>query len=366
MIYYAVAMTISLLLANSFSTAYGLPGGQRVSVFRSAGATFLVLLPLTFVAVMRWDVGADSLYQESYWEAFQGAKEGVNNWEFEIGFYWFLRLLALLGSNYYWFLFSHGVLFAALISIAFAKGSVWPVWSVLVYFLLYFYFDSYSSLRQSLAEAMSLIAWAEMLYSRPSGKRDLRILLIFGVASMFHMTALMNIPLYIVCKIRFSRGTLLKMATLAVILTPVFQTVLPILMRLLSPDQYEPIGFARINAAMSFVVFALCWYFYDEISALDENAYTFANLSLYVFIIFMNSNVLLLPFRIFDMAKISYVFIIPILLRGIRRQDVRVYMQYFLLAVTGAWFANVFFSETDFARDYQWVLEDWHYYTNLP
>lgn len=366
MVYYAVALTMSLLLANSFSTAYGLPGGQRVSVFRSFWSAFLVLLPLTFLAVMRWDVGSDTAYQSSYWRALQAAKEGENILEFELGFYWFLRILALLGSKYYWCLFTHGILFAVLISIAMTRGSMWPIWSVLIYFLMYFYFDSYSSLRQSLAEAMCLIAWAEMLYSPPSGKRDLRILLLFGAGAMFHMTALMNIPLYLICKIRFSRGTLLKITVLALLLTPVFQTVLPILMRLLSPDRYAPVGFARINAAMSFLLFMLCWYFYDDISALDENAYMFANLSLCIFVLFMNSNVLFLPYRIFDMAKINYVFIVPVLLRSIPQKNVRVYMQYLVLAVFGVWFFNAFFVQDNLFSNYQWVLEDWGYYTNLP
>lgn len=366
MIYYAVALTVTFLLCYFQTTAYPLPGGAEFKSFRSFWTAFLVLLPLTFLLVFRWDVGYDSLYQSSYWIAYQNAAEGVNSREFELGFYWFFWLFAKLKVPYFWLLFTHGLLFMTAVCYAISKGSVWTRWSITVFFLLYVYFDAFSSLRQSWAEALSMIVWANMCYYPASKKRDLQNILLFLLASLFHATALINIPMYLISRIRFSRNGLLKFAILAVLLTPLLQVIIGFGMQLITGGRYSFAGFALINAVLTGVMFALCWYFYDDICALDDNAYLFVNLSLCIFVLLLNSGALMLPFRVFDMIKVGYVFIIPLLLRGIRQARVRFAVGCFVLAAFGAWFFNNYFLQSNPYDVYQWAFSDWNNIIHLP
>lgn len=365
MLYYAVALTITLIFCYCNTTVYPMPDGAQARSFRNTRITFVVLLPLAFLALFRWDVGVDSLYEGTYWVAYQNAAKGVNSRDFELGFYWFMRLFSGLGIPYFWFLFAHGLLFMIGCSCAISRGSVWSKWSILIFFLLAVYFDSYSSLRQSLAESVCLIAWARMGYDAPSQKKDLHILLLFLAAGLLHSTAWMNIPIYLVCKIRFSRSGLLKFSILSALLTPFLQVVLRTAMRLLAPDHYTFVGVARINALMTFILFVICWYFYDGICALDENAYMYINLALCIAVLILNSGAMYLPYRVFDMLKVGYVFIIPYLLRGITNGRIRLYVEAAMLLIFGAWFAN-FFTQNGYVADYQMAFRNWSQIVNLP
>ena len=366
MMYYLAAMTATIILCLYHTTTYPLANGAEAKCFPGAGTAFLVLLPLTVLAAFRWNVGVDSLYGGSYWQAYHAAADGLNSRGFELGFYWLMRLFAGAEVPFYWFLFALSILFMVCVSIALSQGSVWSTWSVLLFFLLFVYFDCYSSLRQSLAEAVCLIAWAKMGYDTPSRKKDIHILLLFFAAGFFHSIAWMNLPVYLICRIRFSRSGMLKFLLTALLLSPVLQIVLRFAMELLASGQYSYRGVARINAVMTGVLAIICWYFYDEISQLDENAYMYVNQAVCIFVLILNSGAMFLPFRVFDMLKIGYIFIIPYLLRGIPGSRIRMYVGMGLICIFGAWFWNQFFLQNSFAASYQTVFENWHTIIRLP
>lgn len=366
MSYYLPAMIITMVLCYCNTVSVPLAGGAEAKCFPNWKKTFLVLLPLTFLAVFRWNVGVDSLYEGSYWGAYQSAKAGINTRDFEWGFFLLMQLFSGFGAPFFWFLFFLALVFMWCVSVAISKGSVFTKWSILVFFLLSVYFDCYSSLRQSLAEAISMIAWAKMGYDEPGKRKNITILLLFFGAGFFHSIAWMNIPVYLICSIRLSRGTLLKFIVAAIIFSPVLQILLRFAMELLASEQYDYAGVARINAIMAGLFAVLCWYFYDDICALDENAYMYVNQAVCIFILILNSGAMFLPFRVFDMLKIGYVFIIPYLLRGIRNGRARMFFEFCIMLVLGAWFINQFFLQDFFASDYQTAFQDWGNIIHLP
>lgn len=363
--YYLLAMLMTLFMCRYFTTPVPLPDGGESWRFPNWKKAFLAMLPLTFVAVFRWDVGVDSLYGGSYWEAYQNAALGINNRGFEWGFFTLLRLFSTLKVPFYWFLFAHGMIFMLSCSYAMAKGSVWSIWSVLCFFLLYFYFDCFSSLRQSLAEGICLIAWAKM-GSDPHKQKNFRVLLLFAVAGLFHTTAWINIPVYFLCCIRLSRNGVMKFLVLAVLLTPLIQVILRFAMELFGADIYEYKGIARINTIVAGVIVLACWFFYDGICSLSKSAHMYVNQAICIFIVMLNSGALYLPFRVFDMLKIGYVFIVPYMLRGIKNGRLRMFGQMCTLIMFAAWFYNSITQENNFAATYQTVFQDWNYITHLP
>lgn len=366
MTYYAVAMALTLVLSYCATTVYAMPNGGQLRGVKNGWIAFLVFLPLTFLLVFRWDVGVDSLYQGSYWGAYHASVLGENPESFEWGFFMLMRLFAELEVPFFWFLFALGLAFMGITAFAISRGTYWIRWSVLVFFLLAVYFDGFSSLRQSLAEAVCLVGWAGMAYEPPSRKKHARIILIFLAAALLHSIALMNIPVYLLCCVRFSRGTLLKVLVAAVILSPVLSAALRFCMTLIAGDEYTYMGVARINALMAGVLAVVCWYFYDEISALDENSYMFVNQAVGIFVLIMNSGAMYLPFRVFDMLKIGYIFIVPCLLRSIRSNKTRLFTGGVVLATFGAWFINYFFLQDSFAANYQWAFTNWSNIIRLP
>lgn len=358
MIYYAVAMTVTLLLSHFNTTVYPLSETASARAFRNGRVAFLVLLPLTLIAILRWNVGVDTLYGYTYWDSYQKSADWNNIRDFEGGFFLLSGILANLGVSYWGYLAIMSLIFMSCVSYSIAKGSVWTTWSILVFFFLYIYFDSFNSLRQTVAEGISMIAWAKMGHQKPSQKKDLQILGLFLLATTFHTIALLNIPIYLICKIKFNRNNLIRFAGLAVLATPVLQVALSSIMQLVAGDEYSFVGFALINAVMTGVLFLMCWYFYDNICALGPYTYSYANLSLCIFILILNSGALYLPYRVFDMLKIGYIFIVPYILKGLTKPGVRICMKIILLIIMSAWFFNAFFLQDSAYVPYQTIFID--------
>lgn len=368
MIYYATAFALTLLLCKLLTVPQAAAGGVKVNTFPKVRTVLTAMLPLIFLALFRWNVGADSVYGSSYWEAFHLSAEGLNPREFAPGFFWFMRFFAELEIPFFWFLFFHGVLFFLASAYAIQKGSVWGIWSVALFFLLTVYFDSYSSLRQSLAEAVCLIGWAKMGTDRNGWKKDLSILTIFLVSGLFHSTGFMNIPVHFLCKLRFKRRIdVLLFAIIALAATPILQRVIPIVMNSLSNNEsYTTLGLARINIGVSGLFFVLAWLFYDEISARNPNGYMFVNQSLYIFILILNSGAMYLPYRVYDMLRIGYIFIIPYVIRSISDSRNRFLVQLVYILVCVVTFVNFTIQPNNPYMNYQSVFSDWWNIIHLP
>ena len=369
MIYYATAFALTLLLCKWQITPEITDYGDRVNTLKHKRNTFLALMPLILLALFRWNVGADSVYGASYSTAYQAAAEGINKFEFEIGFYWFMRLFAGLKIPFFWFLFAHGLFFFIVVSYAIRRGSANATWSIAVLFLLTIYFDSYSSLRQSLAEAIGLVGWALMGSEKKGIKKDAAILTLFTISMLFHSTGLLNIPIYLLCKLRFKRRVdVLIFAFIALAMTPVLQRVLPVIMNALSNNEnYTTIGLARINLVVTGLFFLITWLFYDQIVEANPNGYMYVNQALFIFILIVNSGAMYLPYRVYDMLKIGYVFIIPQVVCSMGSNSNRLIVQAVYMVVCIALFVNFATQPNNsIYMNYQTALSDWWHITLLP
>ena len=368
MVYYAIAIALTMLLCKWQATPHITNRGVSVDAFLRIKPVVIAILPLILLALFRWNVGADSVYGQSYTIAYHAAANGMNQSNFEEGFYWFMRLFAELEIPFFWFLFAHGIVFFAFVSYAIHRGSVWGTWSVVLFFLLTVYFDSYSSLRQSLAEAICLVGWALMGSEKNSLKKDITILALFLASTLFHSTGWLNIPIYLLCKLRFRRRVdVLIFALIAVAMTPLLQRIIPVVMNALSSnDNYTTLGLARINIAVTSLFFFITWLFYDEIDRASANGYMYVNQALYIFILILNSGAMYLPYRVYDMLKIGYIFIIPQVLRNIADGRNRFLVQIGFAGVCLATFANFITQPGNPYINYQSAFSDFWTIINLP
>lgn len=363
MVYYISAIVITMILCMQWNKQ------EEILTFRKADKVYniiIVLLPLALLALFRWDLGVDSLYGNSYWQAYTIAKQGVNQKEFEIAFYWFMRLMAIFDAPYFWLLFVHEIIFFVCIGYALYRGGNSLTWSMLVFFLLTIYFDSYSSLRQSLAEAISLIAWAKMGTDKAGRKKDLSIIAIFIVATLFHTTSLINIPIYFLCKIRHKSipGLLLTVGG-AFAAIPIVRIMLPYFMEQLALE-YGVRGLSYISVFISMGIFLCAALFYHSIISKSDNGYMYINQSLWIFIMMLNSDVMYLPFRVFDMLKIGYIFIVPRIVGSISDNLWRYIVKWLMMALLVVYYIEFLSVPGNPLVEYQSVFSDWNTFSNLP
>ncbi len=366
MMNYSMAVALSLILCMKFSTTYPMLDCANARRFKNFRIAFIVLLPLTFVAAFRWDVGVDSLYYGSYWKAYRAAADGDNYENFEFLFFWFMRIFSTLKVPYFWFLFTHCMIFMSCVCYSIYKGSIWTAWSIVTFFLLFIYFDCFSSLRQSLAEGFCMIAWAKMGADERSLKKDVQIILLILFASLFHSIALINLPIYFICKIRMPRNNYVLFLIIAVLATPFLQVAIRSIMRLIAGDQYEFVGLALINTVTSGFVCILCWVFYEPIMKLGKNAHVYLNFAACIFILILNSGAMFLPYRVYDMLKIGYVFIVPYILRSLNNRWNKLFVPSLVALVFGILFLNAFVLQNSYAIYYRSVFINFNTLTRLP
>lgn len=367
MVYYAIAIALTMILSARLATTQHSAYGIKLHTFPRVKTVWFVLLPLIFLALFRWNVGADSVYKSSYWISYHNSVDGINDRNFEPAFYWFMKVLAEFEVPYFWFLFAHGLFFFSCICYAIHRGTVSANWSIAVFFALTVYFDSYSSLRQSLAEAISLIGWALMGCEKAGKRQDFKILFLFFISGFFHKMGWLNIPVYLICKLRFQDNkNILIFALIAVACTPLLQKILPVVMEVFS-DGYQTMGVARINLVVTFVMFLFSWLYADEICQASPNGYMYINQALCIFILILNSGALYLPFRVYDMLKIGYIFIIPRIVTNITDHRYRFLVKLFIGVMLIALFMNYATHEANtYYMEYETIFPDFWRIIKLP
>lgn len=364
---YYIALGMMLVLSwfttqNKTDYALGVITSQTKS-FRHA---FLLLLPLTFLIAFRWNVGVDSFYGNSYTLAYHEAAKGINTRDFELGFYWLARIFASTGVPFFWFLFVQAIFFMFCVTYGINKGSVAPVISVLVFFFLQVYFDAYSALRQAIAEGLAIVAFAKLGSEEESKKRDIVCLVLIALAALFHLISILYFIVYLFCRVHFDKKTYISIAVVATIAYPITQIVLRYAMQLVTGGRYQYSGFASSYAILTGVVLVVCIINYDVIIGMNPRSYFYLNAALIGFILMLNSNALMLPFRVFDAIKVGYLFIIPYAFKSCRKPIDKLVYQLLIVVLLGLWFYSSFYMKDNVMADYNSVFPVWSTATKLP
>lgn len=342
--------------------------------FRSFVRVILAMSPLLFVLCFRWNVGVDSAYGGSYSVLYQYAAQGMNPGKLEIGYYILSKLFAANRVPWFWFLFTLGLLSILGFAYGLFKSEVNPVLFILTFFFLNAFFDCFSSLRQSLAEGICVanLGWwisrKESDDKKEELKAELVYLLVFCLASLFHRIALIFVLFHIVSRKKFSTKNCVIACISGLLLSPVVRIVSSFMIKIFTGGKYErnASGFGSSYVIIALVVFCFALYQGTAMQEISHKAYYLTNYAMYTFILMVNSEALVLPFRFFDMLKISFLFTIPIVVKSGKTQLRRIAYFCIFAVVIGLWFWNSIYNNNSVFRQYQTAFYNWDYIIKLP
>ncbi len=366
---YLTALLFSTLLAVFFSRKYTVITSRNlytVSRIREFGTAFLAMLPLTLVAAFRWNVGVDSLFGGSYYSAYHQAAMGLNPRGFEIGYFLFSAIFSVLKFPYFWYLFIQTTVYMICTSYSISKISVSPALSIITFVLMQPYFDSFSALRQALAQAICLVALAYWMSSKAPDndrKRDGIYLICILIASLFHTISLLYILLFFVCKPSYGQKPLLVISLILVAATPILGPAFNFVANLFSRNNYDTVGFASSYTLISLMIFGLCLWRYYDIVSIDRRAVFLINHALVTFILMLNSSSLVLPYRIYDALKICYIFTIPYVVKSFRSKHQSLIVAIVLVAIMAVFYLNSMYGNDSVFRNYQSIFDYWSKYS---
>ena len=188
---YIVAFSLALLLCGL--SLYDCKGRfwrnkPSLPLFCASAAVLVAVLGL------REGVGTD--FYDVYVAGFNSIAAGESS-RFEIGFYFLNWVVAALGGGYQIMFFIAALLTVSLVYVAIYRQSSKPLLSVLLFMIGGLFFFATNGIRQALAIAILLNAIAYIKAGKP-----IHYLAFALVASSFHLSALIFLPLYLFGKWR--------------------------------------------------------------------------------------------------------------------------------------------------------------------
>ena len=343
----------------------------KLYCYKSFLSAFVALLPLTLVVCFRWNVGIDSAYGGSYSIAYHLAAQGDNTWGFEIGYFIITRLFAIAHTPWFWFLFSLSFSYMLCVSYGIYKASVSPVLSILVFVFLMTYFDSFSALRQSIAQGICIadMGWwldREHEDERKKIKDEIIFLLIIVLASFFHRVSLLYFVMHFICRRSYNQISVIRAGVIGLLLSPIMRIAAAEILRRITGGRYVSEGFASSYTIIALVVFILAVIEQDSMVNVNSQAEYLTNHAMCSMILMMNSSALVLPYRFFDMLKITYIFTIPLIIKSASGK-VKRWLYFLIISIMiGAWFWNAMYGQENILLQYRTALSDWEMITKLP
>lgn len=296
-------------------------GENRVikSIFIFAVFTIMVLLP----GLRDSSVGTDTNSYAYYFELNRIPITDMLNWDAltEEPGYFLITIIARFVSDQYWALLVVIAIVAVLCHmISIYKFSLNPVFSLFVFITLGYYTFFFNGARQGIACAIYTLSFGALLKGN-FWKYAIWVL----IASLFHKTAIIALPLYFLFRMKFSLKLLLMMAGIAILGVLAFDSILQLGIYIsVRYAIYEKLHATGAQLLTIFYV-ALCLFFLifrSFVSSEDRNSYdTFLNMFMlgslvYVIIMFSEGYVELTRIAVY--FHIASIFLWPIIFRNIR------------------------------------------------
>lgn len=285
---------------------------------------WIIFAVLTFFAGFRWDVGID-------WPTYMGLFDGglyemaLKRLERIEPASLFIKGLLLLGGytdgGYYLWVMAFITIFLYFYSIY--KYSNNKLFSASLFVLLGIYFSLMNGVRQHAAVAITVFAW-QFLFE----KKIVRYMLTILIASLFHTSALIMLPVYFVCNIRFNKKLLIIMAIIAVPLSFVMTPLIANFMGLFEQyEVYQDSPFVEATNARSILrvlyplsLFTIIMALYNKLIA-DRKIHILTNLALISIFCTLFFPGVSLMVRTGYYVNIALIFVIPIVCKTLNRRS---------------------------------------------
>lgn len=165
-------------------------GNKNKQLFFSPNI-LLLLFVFSLISGIRYDVGVDFLSYLDWYNWLKYDTQIVND-ELEIGFYWVMKLFAKFNAHYAWPFGIFAFIQIFFIYIAFKKEKYIYPFLPFVIITNGAYFTMMNEIRQS-------IAWAIFIFAIQFNTKDkiLQYMLLTFIASCFHQSAFVFIPLFL-------------------------------------------------------------------------------------------------------------------------------------------------------------------------
>ncbi len=281
---------------------------------------FILFVMLFIVSAIR-RVGTD---YNTYFNIYNNINNRVYDPDgIEIGYFYLNRLTKHLFGGEYTIFIVTSLIIIVLVYITIKKFSVDPLLSTILFMCMGLYLTSFNIIRQSIAIALILYSYK---YCDTKTKWIVPIL----IASLFHKTALLVIPIYIICKIDLNKKHYFIIISIGILSFLFYEKTVVYLTNLMDSFQgYQDSVFVNeganpIRTLISISILAFCSIGYNEI-AKDKKMKIAFNMIIFgtIFSFFMLKGKIFA--RIVGYFDVFQILLIPYVLKNMNKYKMKKY-----------------------------------------
>lgn len=196
---------------------------QYLSLIKLNRLTYVVLsfLPLFIISAIRSpSVGNDAYnYTQLFHQYSNISWSEVFSQDIEPSFVAFCKLISYISNDGQWFLIASSFLICILVAKFVFNNSNDIVFSAFLFVSYYFYFYSFSAIRQYIALGLAINAF---YYFKE--KKIVKTIIFYTLALSFHYTALIYLPVFILSKLKCSKRNITVIALLCISIIVFFRS----------------------------------------------------------------------------------------------------------------------------------------------
>ncbi len=326
---YLIGLSLTILFLAAIEVPHNLDmfekpiciEGKIFYIRKSFVFAIMAFIPMWYLMAFRGiTVGTDTIgtYYRYYKYSLQGYP--ISAFGSEFAYYAINRITMLFASSYHAVIIVVSSISWILFYSYICKNSASPSFSILVFFLTFFYFRQYNGVRQMLAEAIILHGF-RYIYER----KFLKYCGVIAIAFCFHNTAIVLLPIYFLYRIKLTP----RMTGRIIVITKAITSLMVkyILPRMLVGTKYYRMiydqrayigGYWISDIFVSGTILLFCIYI---IGVNNDDKINFNTwLILISFALSINSNVLPAVGRILWYSNINIMICIPLLINKFDRK----------------------------------------------
>lgn len=339
MIVYILTFLSSLLLFGIVSPRLktqlvdgkALPRKKRFVLSKFRIAIFLSSIPPMFISAVRYYVGTD--YLGTYYTGFYRILDGSVIDGFEPGFYALNRVIQLFSDNAFLLFIITAIIFVGMVYKAIEDISIDVPLSIILFFVSRYYFIGMNGVRQFIGLGFLMYSLRYVFEKKPKE---------FGffvfLATLFHYTSILFIPVYFASKLRLSiRQIIIMIVGLAIF----FRVGIFILLKALEGtkygllvDKFELAGikFTLFTIALNAIIFLIGHSGLKRMQN-DSKYCTCVNIQFIAFLVTLTLQSIPLVERVYWIFSFPIIVTFPYLLKGIKGKELRMVVKWGIVAI---------------------------------
>ena len=319
----------------------------------------IVFLPAVLIIAFRYRFASD--YYGTYKHCFEYVLYGGGYSSGEIiepGYKLLNKLTILFTDKYYWCMFISGIITYIILSYGIYKNSECYSLSILFMFISNIYFDSSNLVRQLIAFAILSVA---MNYIKK--ERFISYFICILIASLFHTSTWIMLPLYFLHKFRIKKWLLLLLILSPIVLSKLYINIAEnITVYIGRYNLYQNLiednnGNLDLGNFILFIVALICSVFWEKENINSKMANFYHNIIVMGVITSCLSYYIPLASRVTVYFKLSLIFYLPELINKISDKNIRFLVNTSVISIyTGYFIYSVFIANWYEAIPYKTFL----------